>query len=188
MYDTRYKVECAWEGCENRAKSSYSSSKSKYCQQCAPKAHAAWKQAKDEQQAERDNRYAKFQALWSKALAAGQKAFEDAKPTPMVVTQHANPLDDNSAIEQAWYVGEGVCGMAWITIRPGNSSFAHWAKKHVGARKAYYGGLEIYEPIGRSSQSYDRKTAGVGAMVEILKEGLKELDPKVRIYMGSRLD
>ena len=191
MYDTRYKVECAWEGCTQPAKSSYSTSKSKYCAECAPKAYKAWQKAKDEQEAARNEKYEKFQALYAKALEAGWKAFEDAKPVPMVVQQHASPLDDSSEVVQEWHVPEGVCGMAWLTIRPGNTSFAHWAKKNQGARKAYYGGLEIWRPVGGSTQSYERQMAGVRAMQDVLMdedEGLPTLDPKSKVYAGGRLD
>jgi len=179
---------CAWEGCEQPAQNSYSSSKSKYCTACAPKARKAWQEARDQGSAERETKYAKFQELYTKALQAGQKAFDDAVPTPMVVQQHANMFDDSSEVTQSWVVNDGVCGFAWLLIRPGNSSFAHWAKKNHGATKAYNGGLSIWSPIGGGSQSLTRKEASVRAMADVLKEGLADLDPKTVVYGQSRID
>lgn len=181
-------IQCAWEGCEQPAKNSYSSSKSKYCTGCAPKAHKAWREARDEDKAERESKYAKFHELYTKALEAGRKAFEDARPTPMVVQQHSNMFDDSSEVTQQWVIDDGVCGFAWLLIRPGNSSFAHWAKKNAGASKAYGGGLSIWSPVGGTSQSLERKQAGVYAMADVLKEGLANLDPKTTVYGQSRMD
>jgi hypothetical protein len=183
-----YKVNCAWEGCEQPAKSSYSSSKSKYCNEHAPMARKAWQEARDQGNAERETKYAKFQELYTKALEAGQKAFDDAKPVPMIVQQRESAFNDSSEVIQEWVIDDGVCGFAWLTIRPGNSSFAHWAKKNAGASKAYGGGLSIWSPVGGGSQSMERKQAGVYAMADILMEGLSELDSKTSVYGQSRMD
>lgn len=181
-------TECAWEGCDKPAKSSYSSSKSKYCAGCAPKAYKAWQDARQEQQDKRNSRYAGFQELWDRAAEVGRKAFDDATPQPMVVQQHATLFDDTSEVVQEWHVPEGVCGFGWLQVYPGNSSFAHWAKKVLGASKGYPSGLHINLPFGRSSQSLARKEAGAYAMAKVLREGLEELDPKTKVYGKSRID
>lgn len=129
----------------------------------------------------RKARYGEFEAAYAKAYAAGKAAGEAALPTPMVVSEHVNPLDDNSAVKRAWYVSEGACGFAWVTVAPGTSSFAKWLVKGKRARKAYRGGVEIW--IGEFGQSVDRKSAMAGKMAEVLREELG-----IEAYAGSRLD
>jgi len=181
--------QCAWEACTTAAKSSYSASKSKYCVQHATEARDKFIANRDEQAAKRAKRYEAYAKLWAKATEVGIKAFEDAKPTPMVVQQHATLFDDSSEVVQSWNVPEGVCGFAWLTTRPGNSSFAHWAKKNLGASSTYGGGMRINLPVGRSSQSMARKEAAAYAMAKSLREGLEELgETKVKVYGHSRID
>ena len=130
---------------------------------------------------ERKARYAKFQAAYDKAAAAGQAAGEAAKPAAMVVTQHANPLNDNSPAVAQWLAPEGACGFAWVKVTPGNSSFAKWLVKNKLARKAYYGGVEI--SIKAFGQSIERKEACASAMAKVLVEELG-----ISAYADSRLD
>jgi hypothetical protein len=85
-------------------------------------------------------------------------------------------------------VMDGVCGFANLKVYPANSSFAHWLKKHVGARSAYGGGLYVPLPVGRSSQSYTRKDAAATEMARHLRENIVKVDPNVRVYAESRLD
>lgn len=124
-----------------------------------------------------------FQKIWDKAWQAGVDAANAAVPTPMVVTSHSNPLDDGSPVENSWYVPEGVCGFAWVIVKPGNSKFANWLKKHKLARPDhYYGGVNIW--ISDYGQSYTRKEAHAYAMAKVLSEetGME------KIWAGSRLD
>lgn len=118
--------------------------------------------------------------LHSKADAAGRVAATQHSPQPMIVQQHANMLDDNSPVVKEYFVSDGVCGFAWINIRPGNCSYALWAKKNLGARKGYYGGMELW--VRDFGQSYERKHAYATAYANVLKEyGIKA-------YAGGRLD
>jgi len=123
-----------------------------------------------------------FREAWVAAVAAGRAAGNGIRPTPMVVTEHANPMDDNSRAERSWYVSEGACGFAWVTVRPGNSAFANWLKKNGYARPAYGGGVQIW--ISDYNQSVDRKEAHASAMAKVLREKLG-IDS---IYADSRLD
>lgn len=130
---------------------------------------------------ERTARYAKFEAAYAKAVTAGKAAGEAAKPATMVVTQHANPLNDNSPAVQQWVEPEGVCGFAWVNVTPGNSSFAKWLVKNKVARKAYYGGVDIW--VSAFGQSMERKEACASAMAKVLVEELG-----VKAYANSRMD
>lgn len=135
--------------------------------------------------AERKANHAKFEAAFAKAAAAGKAAGEAASPAAMVVTEHVNPLNDNSAVKRQWFVSEGACGFAWVNVSPGNHPFANWLKKKKLAHKAYGGGVDIW--ISDFNQSVERKAACAAKMAEVLKA---ELGPSniLRIYGTSRLD
>lgn len=187
-----YESACAWDNCNETPLRDipHSRSNSKYCRPHRVEAREVWSANREADRVERQARYEGFAALWEEAVKAAQEAHKAAIPQPMVVTQHENSFDDSSPVEQAWYVSEGACGFAWLTIRPGNTSFARWAAKNAGATKAYYGGLSIWysKLVDGASQSYERHMAAMRAAAEVLTEGLRELDPKVSVYAGGRLD
>jgi hypothetical protein len=119
--------------------------------------------------------------LFAKAHEAGMKAAEKVQVVPMHVVQRANPFDDNSPIVKSYAPVEGgVCGFAWVTVSPGNSSFALWLKKTHRGRNAYQGGVQIW--VSDFGQSMTRKEAYASAFAAVLREtGLKA-------YAGSRMD
>jgi hypothetical protein len=106
--------------------------------------------------------------LYRNADAVGQEAAAACNPTPMLITGYA-PISD------------GVCGFAWITIRPGNSRFANWLKRNDHARKAYGGGVSVW--VGGYGQSMERKSAYAQAFALYLRNnGIPNA------YAGSRMD
>lgn len=119
-------------------------------------------------------------SIFIEAHKAGAEAALAVRPTPMIVTQHANPLNDQSAVERAWYVSEGACGFAWVTIKPGTCKAARFAKEHFGARKDYYGGVSIW--ISDYGQSIERKEAYASAFARKLQSY------GITAYSESRLD
>lgn len=131
---------------------------------------------------DRQGRYAKFAEAYDKAAAAGRVAGQAASPVPMVVQERAGPF--GGPVKQEWYVEGGVCGFAWVSVSPGNSSFAKWLSKQGLARKAYGGGVQIW--ISAFGQSMQRKEACAYAMAKVLQEELS--DSKLSIYAGSRMD
>jgi hypothetical protein len=64
-----------------------------------------------------------FQILFNEARIAGLQAGLASVPMPMAVVEHTNLLNDSSPVKRAWVVDDGVCGFAWITVRPANSTF-----------------------------------------------------------------
>lgn len=121
------------------------------------------------------------EALWRRALAAGEAAAEAARPTPMYVVQRANPLDDTSPIVKAYPpVMDGVCGFAWVVVRPGNSAFARWMRRTKGTRKSYYGGEEFW--VAEYGQSLERKAAFAYAFADVLTQA------GIKAYGNSRMD
>jgi hypothetical protein len=114
---------------------------------------------------QRAAKYTRYEEAIGKAHQAGMAAGMGASPTPMLVQEHANPLDDNSPVVKTYApVMGGVCGFAYVTVRPGNSSFALWAKKNKGWFKAYYGGMQM--SVRAFGQSMERKEAYARAFVE----------------------
>lgn len=124
-----------------------------------------------------------FAALYAKADAAGKAAAAACRPTPMIVgdakSLFSNEIDYS---KPTYYVADGVCGFAWVNLKPGNSGFANWLKKMKLARRdEYYGGVTIW--VSDYNQSMDRKSAYAGAFARVLNDaGFK------RAYAMSRMD
>jgi hypothetical protein len=122
-----------------------------------------------------------FQALWDKAVEAGKAAGNATKPRAMIVgspsTPFGNDIDPN---QQTWYEPEGVCGFAWVKIRPATTPFARFLKKMGYASPAYNGGLEVW--ISDYNQSMQRKEAHARAMAKVFS------DAGINAYADSRMD
>lgn len=103
-----------------------------------------------------------FETIWAEAQRRGNEAANKCMPAPMVVQQHANPLNDRSEVVQQWVVPDGPCGFAWVVIRPANCPFANWLKKKNYASKSYNGGVSIW--ISEHRQSVIKKSAHAIAM------------------------
>lgn len=119
--------------------------------------------------------------LWKMADLAGRRAAEATIPVPMVVSQHANALDDHSSVIQAWYVADGACGFGWVQVYPGNGSFAHWLKANGhGRADNYAGGVHAGSPL--RTQSLERNAAWAQAAATVLSEA------GIKAYGRSRID
>jgi hypothetical protein len=120
-------------------------------------------------------------ALFERAHEAGMAAVEACTPTPMIVQQRANPLDDRSPVVHEYEpVMDGVCGFAWVNVRPGNCGFARYLKAERGARKGYYGGMEMW--IHAFNQSMEKKLAYANGFAEVVRAA------GIDAYAGSRMD
>jgi hypothetical protein len=120
-----------------------------------------------------------FSGLWAQAMAAGMAAGNAAAPVPMVVAQadiFGKPLPD----AKRYFVPDGVCGFAWVKVRPGNSPFANWGKKKGLLKSAYGGGVQYW--VGEFGQSMQRKEAFASAMAKVLS------DAGINAYADSRMD
>ena len=57
-------------------------------------------------------------------------------PTPMIVGQPTTPLgDDIDYSKDTWLVNDGVCGFAWINIKPARGGFVKFLKDNKIGRK-----------------------------------------------------
>lgn len=157
--------------------------KSKYCAEHAAIARAQWKANISADADARKDRYTHYAKVWADAVAAGKAAGDGHRPEPMYVTE-GDLLGRPRPGAPVECVPDGVCGFAWVSVRPGTTSFARWLVKNAGARKDYYGGVSVW--IGGWNQSYERKMAAAQAMADVLNRDLGE--PKVGIYASGRLD
>lgn len=116
-----------------------------------------------------------FGELFRKARALGVEAGMNVRPVPMNVVGR-----DANGNEKRWHVSEGMCGFAWVKVRPGNCAFANWLKKQGLGSKAYGGGVQIW--ISDFNQSVDRKSAMADVMAKVFQQA------GIEAIAGSRLD
>jgi hypothetical protein len=120
-----------------------------------------------------------FQALYDHAQREGFKTGDQMIPRPMTLV-NADILGNVKPNSPTYYVSEGMCGFAWVVIKPATSAFAKWLVKNKLARKGYYGGIHIW--IGAHDQSYERKAAHANAMALVLSKAGYDA------YADGRLD
>lgn len=110
--------------------------------------------------------------LFAEANAMGRNAADTAVCTPMVVTWNGGASRE--------VVADGVCGFAWVNIKPATGAFVKYLKANKIGHKSYGGGWDIW--ISDYGQSLTRKEAHADAMAEYLRtHGLKA-------YAQSRMD
>jgi len=121
-----------------------------------------------------------IESLYIQAHDAGNNAVTQTTVTPMIVTQAANPLDDSSAVVNAWVVNDGVCGFASVIIKPATSKFAKFLVANQLARKHYAGGVSM--SIRDFNQSLTKKEAYAEGFAKVLN------DNGITAYVDSRMD
>lgn len=130
-----------------------------------------------------------FRDLYIRAYRAGVDAATTCVPTPMIVQEHADMMDDSSPVVHEYAPVEGgACGFAWVIVKAGNSKFANWLKKNdLASKDSYNGGVSIW--ISDYGQSLERKSAHAVAMTRVfLESDLFKNNSKLRAYSGSRMD
>jgi hypothetical protein len=103
-----------------------------------------------------------YAAIWAEAKAAGYVAGIACTPKQMVVGQY---VGENIRVVDI--VDEGMCGFAWVKVRPANNKMARWLKHKGEGYKAYDGGWDV--SIHEFGQSWERKTAAAVAMAAVLR-------------------
>jgi hypothetical protein len=123
-----------------------------------------------------------FSDVFSTAHSAGLKAARETTPTPMIVQEHENMLDDHYPVKKSYLVPSGVCGFAWINVTPGTSSFAKWLVANGYAqRSSYYGGVTVNTPR-EFGQGMERKEAYAHAFAKVLNV------VRIKAHSMSRMD
>lgn len=137
----------------------------------------------------KDTKENEAQKIMDAAIEAGMEALNKKIPTPMVVQQHANMLDDNSPVAQSWVVDSGVCGFADIRFKANttpNRKFLAGLKKaglvgeHGVWSKSYQGGYSYW--VSQGGQSLERKEAFAYAFRKVLEAN------GISAYVSSRMD
>jgi hypothetical protein len=102
--------------------------------------------------------------IYDLADKAGKQAASECTPTPMAVTTEGGRLIE--------WVNGGVCGFAWVKIRPAMGEFVSYCKrKNIGRTNEYAGGFDIW--VHQYSQSMELKAAyAAGFANELQKHGI----------------
>ena len=108
--------------------------------------------------------------VYREAYAAGLKAGNEVQVTPMVVGTETSPFSNIiDETKQTYFVEGGVCGFAWVKIRPARGKFVQFLKdKEIGSKDNYEGGYTIW--CHEFGQSLTRKEAFVQAFAKVLRE------------------
>jgi hypothetical protein len=158
--------------------------KSKYCAIHRAEARANFVVMCADSKLAREERDQKFETLMNQLAGIADAAYMAAQPAPMAVYETAGLSDAPKPGGRSWYVSEGVCGFAWVVIKPATSSFAKWlARKEIGY-KAYDGGwvLPMHHFIVNMSQSLERAEAASYAVAQELRKH------NINCFATSRMD
>lgn len=122
-----------------------------------------------------------YEEIYFEACTAGRTAVANLQVRPMIVREHSNPLDDSSSVVRQYYVEDGVCGFAWIKIRPARGKFVNWLKDNrIGRANSFEGGYDIW--ISEYNQSLQKKEAYADAFAKVL------VSKGIKAYSQSRMD
>ena len=108
--------------------------------------------------------------IYTEANRAGIEAGEKVGVVPMIVgtptSLFANNIDTTKPV---YLVNDGVCGFAWVNIKPARGAFVKYCKMNkLGRSDSYEGGFTIW--CHAFNQSMTRKEAWAGAFVKVLNK------------------
>jgi len=144
--------------------------KSKYCTTHREIARDQFKAMLLEKRDQATARYEEYREWIVACSELAEAAYRNAQPAPMAVYETAGLSDAPKPGGKSWYVSEGVCGFAYVTIHPATSSFARWLSKEKIGYKAYRGGWQIpmHFFVGQMGQSLERAEAASYAVSNFL--------------------
>lgn len=117
--------------------------------------------------------------IYVEAYEAGLKAGNEVG-VPKFIVGDAIGLSNEIDYSKPTFVLNGLCGFAWVTIKPARGAFVNYLKSRNVGSKGYYGGYEIW--VSEFGQSVDRKQAFATAFAEVLRKY------GIEAYGASRLD
>jgi len=110
--------------------------------------------------------------LYEQAHQAGMKAGGVSTPAPMILKGSDGTV---------YFVEDGMCGFAWINIKPARGAFVQYLKSiDAGFPDSTYGGYSVW--VSAFEQSIERKEAYAKAFSKVLA------DYGIKSNVGSRLD
>lgn len=120
--------------------------------------------------------------IYKDAHAAGCKAWEECTPNGVTFGQ-AKGLTGNEIVPGTEsYCSEGLCGFAWIIVKPARGPFIKYCKENNIGSKHCYPGWYIPARGPWDSQSVERKEAYATAFAGVLREN------NIYCSNSSRLD
>ena len=123
-----------------------------------------------------------FAKLYEKAHQAGLAAGNAAQPVPMVVGTPTTLFGhDIDYTKKTYYVSDGVCGFAWVAVRPRNAPFAKWLVANDKGRSSEYD-RAILVWVREFGQSLERKCQYAAAFAAVIAEA------GIRCHADSRID
>lgn len=117
-----------------------------------------------------------FKFILNNCLRTANKAMAAVTPTPMVVTEHSDPLDDRSSIVRQDYVASGACGYVGLYL-PKNFAFTKWL---VANHYAYDFGSFVSLETPKTTQSYEQLRAWSHAFRRMLEHEYPAYAKRVR--------
>lgn len=126
-------------------------------------------------------------AVFATAERTADAAALAATPTPMIVGTAIGLSDRIDPTQRTYVIPDGVCGFAWVRVRPARGAFVTWCKQNnIGRSDSYEGGYVIpaheLAPSLRKTQSYERKMAAANAAAAVLR------DAGINAYSEGHLD
>jgi len=127
-------------------------------------------------------------AIYEEALRYAEGKACAVIPQPMIVgTAKTFFGDEIDFTKKTYFVSGGVCGFAWVIIKPANGRFVKWLKANNIGRKNYGSGWNVYArpeftkntPL---DQSLEIKEAWAAAFADVLREN------GINAYAESRMD
>ena len=112
-----------------------------------------------------------FEVAMAEAKVAAQKAFDEAKPNPVVFGSPSSPWGNDVDLSQPHSVSyEGVSGFAWVNIWADARKQEGKEIKAAGFHKDYQGAFYVsaYD-FGAQGQFMDRKSAACKAAAKVLQ-------------------
>ena len=121
-----------------------------------------------------------YAALFVEADKAGSAAAEAMVPNA-VVFQDSDLFGNPRPGGKSYYEADGVCGFAWVKVKPANCGMAKWLKEFKGARIDSYAGGLLFSVRGYG-QSMQRKEAYAEAFAKVISAA------GIKAYAQSRMD
>jgi len=109
-------------------------------------------------------------AIYQEAYEAGIKAGQAVQPVPMIVGEETSPFSNIiDETKPTYFIAGGVCGFAWVKIRPARGKFVQWLKENkIGYQDSYAGGYDVW--CKEFGQSLARKEAWADAFASVLRQ------------------
>jgi len=114
-----------------------------------------------------------WRSIYQQAHTAGQVAADAAIPTPMLVGTAVGLSDTIDTSKPVYIVRGGLCGFAYIIVRPATGGFVRWMREQQIGYKHYYGGWSVpARPLTPPdlSQSVEIKEKYAHAFANVLRE------------------